>query len=277
MSYGPKPWQQLHWDVRAAGNFILGGTGTGLLVVWALMPHLVPEPRWFVLAGLALIGAGLGAVWLEIGRKLRAIHVFFNPQTSWMTREAIVAAFVFAFGLAAVATGSRGLGQLAALAALGFIFCQGRILRASKGIPAWREPAITAFIISTGLVEGTGLFLMSTAFTETYSVRLAFFGLVVLARAIAWSRYRARIERSVPRPALTALDPAGRALIQLGTITSLALALASFALPGLASAAAALAGLIALGAGWRVKYVLVTRAAYNQGFALPKLPVRGTR
>lgn len=277
MSYGPKPWQQLHWDMRAAGNFILGGTGSGLLVVWALMPHLVPEPRWFVLAGLALIGAGLGAVWLEIGRKLRAIHVFFNPQTSWMTREAIVAVLVFALGLAAVLTGSRGLGQTAALAALVFVFCQGRILRASKGVPAWREPAVTAFIVTTGLVEGTGLFLMSTAFTETYSVLLAFFGLVVLARAIAWSRYRARIERSVPRAALAALDPAGRALIQLGTITSLALALASFALPGLASAAAALAGLVALGAGWRVKYVLVTRAAYNQGFALPKLPVRGTR
>lgn len=277
MSYGPKPWQQLHWDVRAAGNFILGGTGSGLLVVWALMPHLVPEPRWFVLAGLALIGAGLGAVWLEIGRKLRAIHVFFNPQTSWMTREAIVAVVVFALGLAAVLTGSRGIGQTAALAALVFVFCQGRILRASKGVPAWREPAVTAFIVTTGLVEGTGLFLMSTAFTETYSVLLAFFGLVVLARAIAWSRYRARIERLVPRAALAALDPAGRALIQLGTITSLALALASFALPGLASAAAALAGLIALGAGWRVKYVLVTRAAYNQGFALPKLPVRGTR
>ena len=277
MSYGPKPWQQLHWDVRAAGNFILGGTGSGLLVVWALMPHLAPDPQGFVLAGLALIGAGLGAVWLEIGRKLRAINVFFNPNTSWMTREAIVAALVFALGLAALVTGSRGLGQIAALAALGFVFCQGRILRASKGIPAWREPAVTAFIMTTGLVEGTGLFLMATAFTETYSVLLAFFGLAVLARAVAWSRYRSRIERSVPKAALAALDPAGRALIQLGTITSLALALASFALPGLASAAAALAGLIALGAGWRVKYMLVTRAAYNQGFALPKLPVRGTR
>jgi phenylacetyl-CoA:acceptor oxidoreductase subunit 2 len=277
MSYGPKPWQQRHWDVRAAGNFILGGTGSGLLVAWALMTHLAPAWQWFVFGGLALIGAGLGAVWLEIGRTLRAMNVFFNPNTSWMTREAIVALLVFALGLAALATGSRGLGQLAALAALGFIFCQGRILRASKGIPAWREPAVTAFIISTGIAEGTGLFLVSTAFTQSHSVLLAFFALVVLARAIAWSRYRSRIERSVPKAALATLDPAGRALIQLGTIMSLALALISFALPGLASEAAALAGAAALGAGWRVKYILVTRASYNQGFALPKLPVRGTR
>ena len=277
MSFGPRPWQQLHWDARAAGNFMLGGTGTGLLVAWALAATVTPGWQLYMVAGLALIGAGLGAVWLEIGRKLRALHVFFNPNTSWMTREAIVALLVFALGAAALASGSRGLGQLAALAALGFLYCQARILRASKGIPAWREPAVTAFIIATGLAEGTGLFLVGTALADTQSVLLAFFVLVVLVRALAWSRYRARIQRSVPRPALVALDPAGRALIQLGTIAPLALALAAFALPGLASAAGALAGLAALGAGWRMKYVLVTRAAYNQGFALPRLPVRGTR
>ncbi len=277
MSYGPKPWQQLHWDVRAAGNFILGGTGTGLLVAWALAASIAPVWRGFLFAGLALIAVGLGAVWLEIGRKLRAVHVFFNPNTSWMTRESIVAVIVFALGLSALATGSRGLGLLTALAALGFVFCQGRILRASKGIPAWREPAVTAFIMTTGLAEGAGLYLVATAFTEPRSALLAFFGLVVLARAVAWSRYRSRIERSAPRPALAALEPAGRALIQLGTIAPLVLALAAFALPGLSPGAGALAGLAALGAGWRVKYVLVTRAAYNQGFSLPQLPVRGAR
>jgi len=277
MSYGPKPWQQLHWDVRAAGNFILGGTGTGLLVCWALFGTATPAWQAWVAAGLVLIAAGLGAVWLEIGRKLRAVHVFFNPNTSWMTRESIVAALVFAIGLGALVTGSRSLGQLTALAALGFVFCQGRILRASKGIPAWREPAVTAFIMTTGLAEGAGLYLLGAAFTETRPALFAFFGLVVLARAIAWSRYRSRIERSVPRPALAVLDPAGRTLIQLGTIAPLVLALAAFALPGLSPAAGALAGLAALGAGWRVKHVLVTRAAYNQGFSLPRLPVRGAR
>jgi phenylacetyl-CoA:acceptor oxidoreductase subunit 2 len=37
----------------------------------------------------------------------------------------------------------------------------------------------------------------------------------------------------------------------------------------------ALAGLMALGGGWALKFTLVARAAYNQGFALKKLPVRG--
>jgi phenylacetyl-CoA:acceptor oxidoreductase 26-kDa subunit len=38
-----------------------------------------------------------------------------------------------------------------------------------------------------------------------------------------------------------------------------------------------LAGLAALATGWQFKVALITRAAYNQGFALPHLPVRGTR
>jgi phenylacetyl-CoA:acceptor oxidoreductase 26-kDa subunit len=46
-------------------------------------------------------------------------------------------------------------------------------------------------------------------------------------------------------------------------------------LPGLAPGADFLAGLAALAAGWRLKFVLVRRAAYNQGFSLPQLPVRG--
>ena len=36
MSYGPKPWLQTNWDVRAALNFIFGGAGSGLLVATAL-------------------------------------------------------------------------------------------------------------------------------------------------------------------------------------------------------------------------------------------------
>jgi hypothetical protein len=47
---------------------------------------------------------------------------------------------------------------------------------------------------------------------------------------------------------------------------------------GAASAAlTALAGLLAALAGSYLKFVLITRAGYNQGFALPALPVRGVR
>ena len=103
MSFGPEPWQQRHWDWRAAGNFVCGGAGAGLIVYAAIFGAATPAFAALVLAGLALVGLGLFCVWLEIGRPLRALHVFFNPRTSWMTREAFVATLLFPVALAAAA------------------------------------------------------------------------------------------------------------------------------------------------------------------------------
>jgi len=37
----------------------------------------------------------------------------------------------------------------------------------------------------------------------------------------------------------------------------------------------ALAGALALASGWVFKFGLITRAAFNQGYALKKMPARG--
>ena len=134
------PWHQTNWDWRAACNFIGGGTGTGLLFFSTLAAGNADNYRIMALVALALIGGGLTCVWLEIGRPFRAINVFFHPQTSWMTREGIVAVPVFLCGLAAVWFGGGVFVGMAALLGVLFLYCQGRILQASKGIPAWREP-----------------------------------------------------------------------------------------------------------------------------------------
>jgi len=277
MSYGPKPWLQRHWDARAATNFILGGTGSGLLLAVALTAHATPGWKPFVAFGLALIAAGLTAVWLEIGRKLRAVHVFFNPFTSWMTRESFAALVVFALGGLALALGRPWVAQAVGLAALTFVFCQGRILLASKGIPAWRTPGIVALIVATSLAEGGGLFVsaMAAVLGTPPTPWLVVFALALIARAAAWSRYRARLAAgSAPR---RALESSGRTLVYGGTAAPLALLAIGLMLPSVATGADFLAGLAALVAGWWLKFVLVRRAAYNQGFSLPQLPVRGGR
>jgi len=263
VSYGPRPWQQTNWDWRAAGNFMLGGTGSGLLLALPLIQNQSPYP---VILALLLVAGGLGSVWLEIGRKLRAIHVFFNPQTSWMTRESLAALLLFGCGIAYLAVGEAWLQQATAIAALAFVFCQGRILRAAKGIPAWRAPQVVPLIMVTALAEGTGLLLVMHPGLLVVSL----FAAAVIARALAWSGYWAALQQPGSRKAL---ETAGKALIQVGTLAPLALVLGAYFLPQ----AAALAGIAAILAGWRVKYVLVTRAAFNQGFALPQLPVRGAR
>jgi len=251
-------WLQKHWDARAALNFMLGGAGGGLMIAAAMA---YPDSRAPVILSLALVAAGLGAVWLEIGKKLRAVNVFFNPFTSWMTRESFAALLLFALGGAALWRPQLFL-PAAAAAALAFVWCQGRILRASKGIPAWRAPQVGLLIVSTALAEGAGLALFFT----TAPLLLTWFALVAVLRAIAWSRYRAVTKNP-------ALEAPGKALVQLGTVAALVLALAGGWVPG----SAQLAGLLAIATGLWLKYALVTRAAFNQGFALPRTPVRGTR
>ena len=274
MSFGPRPWQQRHWDWRAACNFVFGGTGGGLLVAAALdgQQHGPVE----ALVGLAFVALGLGAVWLEIGRPWRALNVMFNPFTSWMTRESFASLPLFGLGLAVAARGGGMLAALSALAALLFVYCQARILRGAKGIPAWREPALTPLILATALAEGAGAACLLTAIAGTASgVPGAWLALALVARAIAWPLYRVRVAKTVSLQARTALDVAGRTLMLLGTIAPLALLLAGMAFEPGAQAGTGFAGLAALAAGWQFKYVLVTRAAFNQGFALPHLPVRG--
>jgi phenylacetyl-CoA:acceptor oxidoreductase subunit 2 len=278
MNYGPKPWHQTNWDFRAAFNFIFGGAGAGLLVILALSGLGGNALRAELLLGMALIGAGLISVWFEIGRPLRAMNVGFNPQTSWMTRESYAAGAVFVLGLAAVWLGSAVLAQAAAVAALIFAYCQGRLLQAAKGIPAWRVPALGWLNFATALTEGAGLFVaLAAAFDTPARGVIAYFSLALIARGFAWSAYRSSVAKSLARPALAALDRSGKMLIQFGTIAPLALLLLGLIADDLARVPALLAGVAALAMGWQFKLVLITRAAYNQGFALPHLPVRGTR
>ncbi len=278
MSFGPNPWQQTSWDARAAGNFMCGGAGAGLLVFTALAGASGPALTGLVLAGLALVGLGLFCVFLETGRPLRAINVLINPRTSWMSREALTAAALFTAG-GAVALGWSSNAWLAAALALVFVYCQARMLRAAKGIPAWRDPAIVPLIVGTALCEGGGLFLLALPLHGAGTVwLLAIFGLLLVARLLAWISYRRRLAGALARGAAAALDGAGRLLQVAGTAVPLAL-VALIAVGGISGDAialfAAIAGLLAAGAGAYLKFTLVTRAGFNQGFALTHLPVRG--
>jgi len=276
-SYGPKPWQQTSWDARAAGNFIGGGMGGSLIVFAPLFAATGPALSALLLAGLGLVGLGLFCVALELGRPLRAIRVLRNPRTSWMACEAWTAMLLFPVGLAAAA-GVTGMVWIAAGLALVFVYCQARLLQAAKGIPAWREPLLRTLLLTTGLVEGGGVFLLTAPLHRSAtSATMILFGALVVVRFVVWVAYRRRLAGSAAPGARAALDAAGRILTFAGTLLPLALTAAAafagvFALP-----IAALAGLLAALAGAWVKFVIVTRAGFNQGFALAHLPVRGAR
>lgn len=283
MSFGPNPWQQTSWDWRAAGNFIGGGAGTGLLIISALFaaPNdgAASAINWLLLLSLALIGLGLLCVWLEIGRPLRALHVFFNPRTSWMSREAFVGLLLFPAGLLALLNVGGMIWVTGALALL-FLYCQSRMLPATRGIPAWRSKLLTPLMLSTGLCEGCGVFLLLGRWHGAVtSAALGLFLVLLVARLVLWLRYRNAVESSLAPRARAALNQAGRLLLVSGTIAPLLLLAASFVWTnGTAQTLLlALAGAGAAFSGASFKYTLVTRASFNQGFALTKLPVRGVR
>lgn len=273
MSYGPHPWAQRHWDWRAAGNFMGGGIGCGLIVATAL----AGGPAWLHGIGALLVAAGLSSVWFEIGRPWRALNVMLNPRRSWMSRESLVAPVLLA-AAAAAAFGLPGAAPAAALLALVFVGCQGCILRAARGIPAWREPRVVPLIVATGLAEGTGLWLLAVSLHAPAPPWLwGWFAAALLARLLLWSAWRSRIA-AAPR-ALAAIDRAGHAfkaatLLPLAIVLIVALAPLP---PEITWLLQALAGAVAAAGGLWFKFTLVTRAAFNQGFALPHLPVRGVR
>lgn len=280
--FGPNPWLQTSWDWRAAGNFICGGAGTGLLMARALFGAPTQaslwSPDWVVFIGLALVGLGLLCVWLEIGRPLRALNVFINPRTSWMSREAFVGLLLFPAGLAAMLGFSAWVWVTAALALL-FLYCQSRMLPAARGIPAWRSGLFSPLFLLTAGCEGLGVFMLLGLFITpvTPAAVMALLVLLVL-RILVWRRYRRSVDASLALRARTAMDQAGRTLVLGGSLLPGLLLIAGWLLGGhAASLLLALAGACAASTGASLKFMLVTRASYNQGFALTKMPVRGVR
>lgn len=275
------PTLQTVWDWRAAVNFIGGGTGTGLLIAVPAMAAFGASTTAPTLAGLAFVAAGLAMVWLEIGRPLRALHVFFNPRTSWMTREGSVAVPLMASGLLAAWLSSAWLALLTALLAATFLYCQGRILKASKGIPVWRTPRIVPLIVATGLTEGAAAFVVLMplaapgAVTAAGLPALAALMVLVVLRYGAWWSYRRALRDNAPLEALAALDRAEPAMALAGAVLPLLAGLTATLIPGFFVAPAVAGGLLAAVTGWYLKWVIVTRAAYNQGFALAHTPARG--
>lgn len=275
---GTAPELQPYWDSRAAGNFIFGGAGAGLLAFAALCPPLSHRIFTFGAAGgLALIGAGLGCVFLELGRPMRALNVFLRPQTSWMSREAITASLLFPCALVQVALGNMILGLVSGIVAIVFLYCQARLLKAARGIPAFREPAIVPLIFTTGLVEGGALLiLIESAIGSAEKLVILLTAIALAARYLVWRVYRARLGApgAAPKGAAAAVSKIDAPLVLAGHLLALVLIAIAFGAPVIATPCASAGALLALGAGSFLKFVIITRASYAQGFAIPHSPAR---
>ncbi|WBY03220.1 dimethyl sulfoxide reductase anchor subunit [Ramlibacter tataouinensis] len=277
MNANPLQRLQTYWDWRAAGNFICGGAGAGLAVVTTVHAMDTPGARWIVAAGLALVGLGLFCVWLEIGRPLRALNVFLHLRSSWMSREAVAAVVLFLLGSGLV-LGMPWRAWPTGIAALVFLYCQARILREARAIPAWRAPLTLPLVMLTGLAEGIGLFWLLAAWLRPEAFLMLPLAGMPIARGALWLVWRRQLERRASPVALRALDRNGRWLLGAGTVapvTLAALGASGWLASPVAAAALALAGALVAGTGAAFKFCLITRASHHLGYSIPRMPVRG--
>jgi phenylacetyl-CoA:acceptor oxidoreductase 26-kDa subunit len=266
---------QTNWDWRAAGNFMFGGTGCGLILMTAAASYPASPPLALALPALAFIGLGLFLVWLEIGRPWRALHVFFHPQTSWMTREGSVGTVLFPVALAGLIWDIPALVALAGLLGLTYLYCQGRILLASKGIPSWREPAILPLIIATGLCEGSGLLLLTMYIMGSAGENgwvLFVFVAFLAFRTYAWLSYRDKLNVSkAPPKTLSILNGIHPVILWGSNIAPLVLLLAAMFIANMTAMFACIAAVLVVLGGWYMKFTIVARASQVQGYSLGKL------
>ena len=312
--------RQTFWDMRAAMNFILGGMSSGLAVVayamWTI--RVIPDsalPWFFAAAGVGM-GIGLLFVFAEIGRRARFLYVLRRPQTSWMTRETYAVAAFYPAVVADLVWPSPILHTVVALAAAAFLVCQGRILHAGKGVPAWRHPLVPWMLVASGLYEGVALaaigflvfFLVAPpTIVDPFGLSvLLVIGLVFTVPGVLLAGVNAALFRAYRRGAAKAgvgslsrseidaiagwmrwmgyagpavffaVFPAYLSVVALfGEIIPMLrefLPIVFFATP----VAIIVGGTGSLAGGALLKYTLVTRACHQQGFALPRLPQRGS-
>ena len=261
---------QKNWDWRAAGNLMFGGTGGSLMFVTALATFADSPSAVLSLLSLLVVGTGLGLVWLEIGRPWRFVNVFSNPRTSWMTREAGSAVVLFALALAGAGSGQPAVGTLAGLAGLAFLYCQARMLKAAKGVPAWRASAIVPLIVSTGLSEGTALLLLMVPLAGLTTNWPSYLLLaLIVVRTVAWQRYRAELAvADAPAATLATLARIHASMVFVGGALPALLVVLALMMPDAASVSISLSAALVLLTGWHMKYSILTGAAHLQGFAL---------
>ena len=198
-----------------------------------------------------------------------------------MSREAWIAGAFFPVALTSLWRESAPLATAAAVLGLLFLFAQAMILKEAKGIPAWRSPGIVAVIVTTGLAEGAGLFVIAVAILPAFgmfSIEAATALAVLTAlRSLAWRHYLGGLEtEGAPVGTVKVLARLRPWLFILGFVDPVVLVGLGLVVQNATRPIVAAAGFAVFITGWALKLILITRAGYNQGFALRRMQARGS-
>jgi formate-dependent nitrite reductase membrane component NrfD len=170
-----KPFKQNEFGKRVAADFFLSGTGSSMYIVYFLSALIAGFKlnSAILLAGPALILAGLVLLFSELGKPSNFWRSVANYRTSWMARGAIFNFFYVAAGFGILLAESlRSYSFLAWIDATGFVIAllvlvyPGMLLRAIKDIPAWNSASTLAVTLIFALSGGGAAVILASVFIQ---------------------------------------------------------------------------------------------------------------
>jgi len=199
----------------------LSGAGYGVLV-WVSCAFIAGAASarsllWWLLAGLLLATVGLLSSLAHLGKPLRAWRAFSQWQTSWLSREGVMALLTYVpalalalallpqqldgSGIAPVARASRWA-LAAALAtsvcALLTVVCTAMIYASLKPIPAWRHGLVVPGYLLLSLLSGAVVVAPALAPTQRIAIAAALAVLALAAVALKATYWHAIDTRGLP-------------------------------------------------------------------------------
>lgn len=139
-------------------GFYLSHTLTSTLIKEDSGARLIVQPEWL---SILLVCAGLVSVALEAGRPWRARYVLSRLSSSWMSREALLAAVFMLLCTLQWLWPNAVLQALCAACAAGFMAAQGFLLCASRAVPAWNSAVLPPLMMVSSFYAGCGLNLIN--------------------------------------------------------------------------------------------------------------------
>ncbi|NOR60916.1 MAG: dibenzothiophene desulfurase [Rhodobacteraceae bacterium] len=175
----------------------ISGLGFGLMLFLGLG---LPDVSGWVAATFATVALGLATIGLlastfHLGNPKNAIYAFSQWQTSWLSREGIMAVltlavfFIYAALWAFMDNRIPMLGYLASAMAMVTVFTTSMIYAQLKTVPRWNT-AVTPLLFL--LYASAGGALLSNQMT----VALVLLGLIIAFQAMAWLQGDTALERS---------------------------------------------------------------------------------
>jgi sulfite dehydrogenase (quinone) subunit SoeC len=181
---------------------VSSGAGLGLVALCALIDLFVPgalppQALWrAALLGLALIAAGIASSTLHLANPKNAWRSFARFRTSWLSREAVLAAALFplcALYIVVVAAGSTGarrilLALVTAFLAWTVLVCTAMIYASLKPIRQWHTRWTPVNYVLLGHWSGAQL-LAATASAYAAAPR----GLLILSATLGLASLVAKL------------------------------------------------------------------------------------